>query len=188
MDRISNLPLSLLETILCLLPYQDVVRTSTLSKEWRYHWTNITKIMVIEDYSQTLNQQQRRINISKLLRGAGQALLMHTGPIQEFTLSVVTNAWGNNREIDCIMSHLSRKKTVKKLTVDFVEWSASRGKLTEFLPIREYLLLLTYLESLKIYIDTSFRYDCSLMTKKGFPSSRSMKFESDNRLEHLIEL
>ncbi|GJR47246.1 GEM-associated protein 2 [Tanacetum coccineum] len=47
MDRISNLPLSIIETILCLLPYHDVVRTSTLSKEWRYHWTKIPKIMVI---------------------------------------------------------------------------------------------------------------------------------------------
>ncbi|GJW48807.1 F-box/FBD/LRR-repeat protein-like protein [Tanacetum coccineum] len=94
MDRISNLPL----------------RTSTLSKEWRYHWTNVTKIVVIED---TLNR-------SKLLCGVGQALLMHKGPIHEVTLSVVSDYRGFDVAIDRIISNLSSKKAVKKLRIDFV--------------------------------------------------------------------
>ncbi|GJS63438.1 F-box/FBD/LRR-repeat protein-like protein [Tanacetum coccineum] len=113
MDRISNLPLSLLETILCLLPYHEVVRTSTLSKEWRYHWTNVTKIVVIED--------TRTLNRIKLLSGVSQALLMHKGPIHELTLSIAKDDhWGFDTAIRRIISHLSSKKAVKKLTVDFV--------------------------------------------------------------------
>ncbi|GJS63439.1 F-box/FBD/LRR-repeat protein-like protein [Tanacetum coccineum] len=116
MDRISNLPLSLLETILCLLPYHEVVRTSTLSKEWRYHWTDVTKIVVIED--------TRTLNRIKLLSGVSQALLMHKGPIHEVTLSVAKDDhWGFDTAIRRIISHLSSKKAVKKLTVDF----GSRG-------------------------------------------------------------
>ncbi|GJV05861.1 F-box/FBD/LRR-repeat protein-like protein [Tanacetum coccineum] len=111
MDRISNLPLSLLETILCLLPYHEVVRTSTLSKEWRYHWTDVTKIVVIED--------TRTLNRIKLLSGVSQALLMHKGPIHEVTLSVSKDDhWGFDTAIRRIISHLSSKKAVKKLTVD----------------------------------------------------------------------
>ncbi|GJZ38892.1 F-box/FBD/LRR-repeat protein-like protein [Tanacetum coccineum] len=114
MDRISNLPLRIIKTILCLLPYDDVVRTSTLSKEWRYHWTNVTKIVVIED--------TRTMNRRKLLSGVGQALLMHKGPIHEVTLSVVADDhWGFDTEIRrIIISHLLSKKAVKKLTIDFV--------------------------------------------------------------------
>ncbi|GJX29665.1 zinc finger, CCHC-type containing protein [Tanacetum coccineum] len=116
MDRISNLPLSILETILCLLPYHEVVRTSTLSKEWRYHWTNVTKIVVIED--------TRTLNRIKLLSGVSQALLMHKGPIHEVTLSIAKDDhWGFETVIRRIISHLSSKKAVKKLTVDF----GSRG-------------------------------------------------------------
>ncbi|GKA28060.1 integrase, catalytic region, zinc finger, CCHC-type containing protein [Tanacetum coccineum] len=36
MDRISNVPPGIIELIVCLLPTQEVVRTSILSKEWSY--------------------------------------------------------------------------------------------------------------------------------------------------------
>ncbi|GJW63874.1 hypothetical protein Tco_0115758 [Tanacetum coccineum] len=45
---------------------------------------------------------------------------MHEGPIHEVTLYVVAGDWGYEREIDRIISHLSSKKMVKKLTIDFV--------------------------------------------------------------------
>ncbi|GKE69230.1 F-box/FBD/LRR-repeat protein-like protein, partial [Tanacetum coccineum] len=140
MDRISNLPLSLLETILCLLPYHEVVRTSTLSKEWRYHWTDVTKIVVIED--------TRTLNRIKLLSGVSQALLMHKGPIHEVTLSVAKDDhWGFDTAIRRIISHLSSKKAVKKLTVDF----GSRGYHNS-LPIS--LFLMSQLTDLKEGLQT----------------------------------
>lgn len=39
MDRITNLPSSIVETILYLVPIQEAARTSIRSREWRYHWT-----------------------------------------------------------------------------------------------------------------------------------------------------
>ncbi|KAI7742913.1 hypothetical protein M8C21_008718, partial [Ambrosia artemisiifolia] len=63
MDRISKLPLGIIETILCLLPIHEAVRTSILSKEWRYHWATIPKLVFIDDKHQ-----------------------VHKGPIHEFTM------------------------------------------------------------------------------------------------------
>ncbi|KAJ0906777.1 putative FBD domain, leucine-rich repeat domain superfamily, F-box-like domain superfamily [Helianthus annuus] len=52
MDRISKLPVGVIESILCLLPIQEAARTSILSKEWRYHWIKIPKLEFIEDQFQ----------------------------------------------------------------------------------------------------------------------------------------
>ncbi|GJU52055.1 F-box/FBD/LRR-repeat protein-like protein [Tanacetum coccineum] len=49
MDRISNVPPGVIEIILCLLPTQEAVRTSILSREWRYRWIKIPKL-VFEEY------------------------------------------------------------------------------------------------------------------------------------------
>ena len=49
MDRISNIPLSIIEIILCFLPIEEAVRTSILSREWRYHWNTIPKLTFIEE-------------------------------------------------------------------------------------------------------------------------------------------
>ncbi|GKB37186.1 F-box/FBD/LRR-repeat protein-like protein, partial [Tanacetum coccineum] len=47
-DRIRNVPPSIIETILCLLPIQEAARTSILSRDWRYHWIKIPKLAFIE--------------------------------------------------------------------------------------------------------------------------------------------
>ncbi|KAI3764209.1 hypothetical protein L2E82_14213 [Cichorium intybus] len=43
-DRLSSLPEELLSHILSLMPTKFAVRTSTLSKRWRYHWTFVTNL------------------------------------------------------------------------------------------------------------------------------------------------
>ena len=37
-DTISNLPCNVLDVILGCLPWKDAVKTSILSKDWRYKW------------------------------------------------------------------------------------------------------------------------------------------------------
>ncbi|GKA35886.1 RNA-directed DNA polymerase, eukaryota, reverse transcriptase zinc-binding domain protein [Tanacetum coccineum] len=44
MDRLSNMPDEVLSEILSLMPTKFAVRTSILSKRWRYNWTLVTSI------------------------------------------------------------------------------------------------------------------------------------------------
>ncbi|GJX02592.1 F-box/FBD/LRR-repeat protein-like protein [Tanacetum coccineum] len=134
MDRLSYLPLSIIETILCLIPIQEAGRTSILSREWRYHWTKIPKLVfeeknfqvstvdgaessILEQKHLEPNERQKMDKKSKLIYAVGQVLLMHDGPIHEFTLSLL---YTNQRvKIDHIITHLSRKTSIKKLRLDF---------------------------------------------------------------------
>ncbi|GJR67358.1 F-box/FBD/LRR-repeat protein-like protein [Tanacetum coccineum] len=130
MDRISDIPPSIIETILCLLPIQEAARTSILSRGWRYHWIKTPKLVFIEDtfqvptdeaelLVQTFDRPSQRIGMNKrckLFYAIYQVLLMHERPIQEFTLSMTADK--SCVEIDHILHHLSKKKTVKKLTLD----------------------------------------------------------------------
>ncbi|GKC73772.1 F-box/FBD/LRR-repeat protein-like protein [Tanacetum coccineum] len=133
-DRLSNLPLSIIETILCLVPIQEAGRTSILSKEWRYRWTKIPKLVfeektfqvstvdgaesfILEQKHLEANERQKMDTKSKLIFVVGQVLLMHDGPLHEFTLSFLKS---NQRvKIDHIITHLSRKTSIKKLKLDF---------------------------------------------------------------------
>ncbi|MFS7888979.1 putative F-box domain, FBD domain, leucine-rich repeat domain superfamily [Helianthus anomalus] len=133
MDRISKLPLCIIENILCLLPIQEAARTSILSREWRYHWIKIPKLAFIEDtfqvstdgaelsvLEQTFDEPSERKVIMtkrcKLLYAIYQVLLLHQGPIHEFTLSMAVD--GSCVEIDHILLHLSKKNTLKILNLD----------------------------------------------------------------------
>ncbi|GJX94130.1 F-box/FBD/LRR-repeat protein-like protein [Tanacetum coccineum] len=106
MDRLSDLPLSIIETILCLVPIQEAGRTSILSWKWRYRWTKIPKLLFDEKTFQVstvdgaessiLEQKhlkpyewQKMDRKSKLIYAVGQVLSMHDGPLHEFTLSLL---------------------------------------------------------------------------------------------------
>lgn len=135
LDRISTIPPNIIESILCLVPIQDAARTCILSKEWRYTWTKISKLFFglypriipnrvsIDDnplliLEETFAVPSERIFMSrrfKLFSAIFQVLLVHQGPILDFTLSV--DADETCVEIDQIISYLSRKNTVKKLTL-----------------------------------------------------------------------
>ncbi|GJS63440.1 F-box/FBD/LRR-repeat protein [Tanacetum coccineum] len=120
MDMISNLPSSIVETILCLLPIQEAARTSILSREWRYRWIKIPKIAFIENAFQVstdeaelsvleqscvIPNERKEINKKcKFIHAINQVMTMHEGPIHEFTLSTETDdSW---IEIEHIISQL----------------------------------------------------------------------------------
>ncbi|GJU10770.1 F-box/FBD/LRR-repeat protein [Tanacetum coccineum] len=113
-DRISNLTSPMIENILCLVPIQEAARTSILSKEWRYHWTKIPKLVINEGTFQVSpgkgDQHSKR---QKLYDAIYQILLQHEGPIHEFTLS--TYAGDACYEIDRIISHLPFDPIYRKL-------------------------------------------------------------------------
>ncbi|XP_076883985.1 F-box/FBD/LRR-repeat protein At1g13570-like [Bidens hawaiensis] len=126
-NTINTLPQTIIESILCLLPIEEAARTSILSREWRYKWTQIPKLVFSYDtvYERPTETEQvsymarARKNMNgnlKLFYAIHQVLLLRQGPIHEFTL--VLDADCHCFEIDQIILHLSRNHTVKNLKLD----------------------------------------------------------------------
>nr|XP_043639685.1 F-box/FBD/LRR-repeat protein At1g13570-like [Erigeron canadensis] len=131
-DMISTLPQNIIETILCHLHVRDAVRTSVLSKNWRYSWTRIPKLVFVEDTFKELtagsdqlssleqgivlqNPHNKILKKCKFLYVIYQVLLMHQGPILQFTLDIEACEFARCLEIDQIILHLSRSNTVTEL-------------------------------------------------------------------------
>ncbi|KAK9078398.1 hypothetical protein SSX86_002455 [Deinandra increscens subsp. villosa] len=129
LDIITTLPETITETILCLLPVEEAARTSILSREWRYKWTKIPKLVFnsstvskrTSKETQTSDVKSARSNLDrrcKLFYAIHQVLLLRQGPIHEFTLE----HWDADCEcfeIDQIILHLSMNHALKKLTLAF---------------------------------------------------------------------
>ncbi|XP_058193481.1 F-box/FBD/LRR-repeat protein At1g13570-like [Rhododendron vialii] len=84
-DIISNLPRNLLEEILVCLTIQDAVRTSVLSRKWRYIWTTLPKLVFDDNFCRGSVMRARS---DKLMMTIYKVLLLHHGPILKFTLSL----------------------------------------------------------------------------------------------------
>ncbi|GJX20734.1 F-box/FBD/LRR-repeat protein-like protein [Tanacetum coccineum] len=98
LDTISNLPLPIIENILCSLPIKEAVRTKCL-------WSNI-------DHDDDWSYEKR-----KMVSAIRQVLFLHRGPIFEFSVSMDSFT---NVELDQIIHDLARNKdTLKKLTLHF---------------------------------------------------------------------
>nr|XP_043637816.1 F-box/FBD/LRR-repeat protein At1g13570-like [Erigeron canadensis] len=134
----TTLPSDLIEKILWELPTKELVRTSILSKEWRYRWTRIPEIAFKEDLIQLdyydLNDHQLPIIIKeqqknmrcRFFNTINQYLVLHQGPILAFTLSMeTTSSSADDTSIKQILLDLSRKNTVKKLRLSLVCLSSS---------------------------------------------------------------
>ncbi|XP_071696079.1 F-box/FBD/LRR-repeat protein At1g13570-like [Rutidosis leptorrhynchoides] len=109
-DRLSTLPPNIIEKILCLVPIREAGRTCILSKIWRYTWTKIPKLVFDEDTFQVSDED-------KFFYVIYQILLLHQGPILEFSLCISEPVDEDDTcvEVDPILRYLSRMNTVKKL-------------------------------------------------------------------------
>ncbi|KAK1374536.1 hypothetical protein POM88_030729 [Heracleum sosnowskyi] len=88
-DRISKLPSSLLTLILKRLPIRDVARTSILSKTWRGIWVMHPHLVFDEEFfKQFISKEVRRIPFSVVVKTISSILLLHTGPLLTFHLSI----------------------------------------------------------------------------------------------------
>lgn len=83
-DIISDLTDNVIETILVLMPLRDAVRTSVLSRKWRYKWRKIPQLVF--DNKIILPYQIGARN--RFLVTIYHVLLLHRGPILKFTLSI----------------------------------------------------------------------------------------------------
>ncbi|KAJ9558616.1 hypothetical protein OSB04_013230 [Centaurea solstitialis] len=104
-DRLSNLPESAVSSILERLPVQDAVRTSILSKKWRYRWTTMTSLVLDKQFSGKF-----------AINGAfgRNGLILHPRPITKISLHIPTMYLDSFQEIDQWMLFLSRN-SVKEL-------------------------------------------------------------------------
>lgn len=112
LDRISTLPQDAIDLILSLMPIQDALRTSVLSRKWRYSWTRIPKL-VFSDMG--VSSGNKEIDKYKFVKAIFHVLLLHRGPILEFCiiLYVHKNIFS---EIDQMILHFSRSNNIKKFT------------------------------------------------------------------------
>ncbi|KAK9078401.1 hypothetical protein SSX86_002458 [Deinandra increscens subsp. villosa] len=186
LDRITTLPESITETILCLLPIEDAARTSILSREWRYKWTKIPKLVFYSsgEFERTSEKtasdiQMARKNMDercKLFYVVYQVLLLHQGPIHEFTL--IMDADRHCFEIDQIILYLSRNHAIKKLQLGFAERAFYKLPLSAFS-----LHQLTDLDLSQIVLDHQPIFG-------GFPNLRSLElhcvYSSTKALLHLL--
>ncbi|KAK6141758.1 hypothetical protein DH2020_024501 [Rehmannia glutinosa] len=79
-DAISNLPADVINNnILARLSLRDAVRTSVLSREWRYKWTFIPEIVFGYEFGRAF----LRKHIERII---DQVLSRHQGPINKFVL------------------------------------------------------------------------------------------------------
>ncbi|KAM0007025.1 putative F-box domain, FBD domain, leucine-rich repeat domain superfamily [Helianthus debilis subsp. tardiflorus] len=70
-DRLSMLPEDILSKILSLMPTKFAVRTSLLSKRWRYTWTSVTNL----DFDYTWRDPCKENNISEFVDGNEESFI-----------------------------------------------------------------------------------------------------------------
>ncbi|KAL1814961.1 hypothetical protein ACET3Z_017535 [Daucus carota] len=92
-DRLSNLPRSLIELILKHLPVHDVARMSILSKTWRDVWVMHPHLVLDELFfkqlvSKKVSKKDKVARVSQVSRTISNILLVHTGSILKFHLFI----------------------------------------------------------------------------------------------------
>ena len=114
-DIISSLPQDIIEYILTLMPIRDAVRTSILSRKWRFCWSNIPKL-VFDDKLVKEPSTCKLSNKDRLVCAIFRVLLLHTGSILDFNINV--GQFEMSLEVDIIIRYLSWRNKVKKLVLE----------------------------------------------------------------------
>ncbi|KAF8030165.1 hypothetical protein BT93_E2561 [Corymbia citriodora subsp. variegata] len=83
--QLCDLPDAILLRILALLPTEDVVRTSVLSRRWEYLWTSIPSLIFREKYKEN---HRGRILFRNFM---DRALLLRDASMKAFSLSCVVD-------------------------------------------------------------------------------------------------
>lgn len=121
LDRISSLPAYVIDQILSQLSIRDAVRTSVLSRKWRYKWATIP-LLVFDSQCVSSSQDQTLVK-NKLVNIVDHVLLLHNGPILKFKLSH-RDLLGVT-DIDRWILHVSRS-CIKEFVLEI--WKGQRYK------------------------------------------------------------
>nr|KAJ0226127.1 hypothetical protein LSAT_V11C100007170 [Lactuca sativa] len=106
-DRISKLPEHLIESILERVPFKYAVRTSGISKQWRYRWTTMKAMVFDEDFYKFA--KNGAFGHNGFIRIINQILIIHEGSIRKFQLYLPIMSLDSFQEVDRWMILLSRK-------------------------------------------------------------------------------
>lgn len=114
----TDLPDNVINTILMHLPLRDAVRTSILSKQWRYKWCKLPQLTLDDElWKTTDNLLSPSIKFTTIMYNI---LTLHPGPITNFALSM--SNLKKYPKIDSLMHFLSRKG-IQHLVLQFSEWN-----------------------------------------------------------------
>ncbi|XP_050234505.1 F-box/FBD/LRR-repeat protein At1g13570-like [Mercurialis annua] len=107
-DMISDLPDHIIDNILICLPIQEAVRTSILSKKWRFKWRYLPKLVFDNSsYETAIIPSTAQPSIAKFFLNIYKVLFLHHGPLLNFTFHVPLLK--RYPEIDQLMLYLSEK-------------------------------------------------------------------------------
>ncbi|CAM8884305.1 unnamed protein product [Rhodiola kirilowii] len=96
-DRISDLPNSIIDSILDRVTIGDAVRTSVLSSKWRHHWTRVRNLVfdqkfvrdeIVRTDSNRISYEMAQGMKSHYFEAVGTFLWLYQGPIHKFVLHV----------------------------------------------------------------------------------------------------
>ncbi|GAA0176110.1 hypothetical protein LIER_29165 [Lithospermum erythrorhizon] len=173
LDIFSDLPHSIIETILTKLPLRDAVRTSVLSSRWRYEWTTITQL-VFDDKCVPPSDDRASFE-NCLMNFIFRVLFLHDGPIHKFTL--ISQFLQSCPDIDQWLLFLSRRD-IKELVLQLAddEWFRAPSCLYS-------CHKLTRLELVRCELEPPLKF-------KGFLNLKNLTLQqvviSQNDIEHLI--
>ncbi|XP_033508323.2 F-box/FBD/LRR-repeat protein At1g13570-like [Nicotiana tomentosiformis] len=86
-DIFSNLPENVIDEILICLPFKDAVRTSILSKKWKYNWCRLPEL-TLDRTIWTSKKDFSLFSTSEITYIIYHILILHDGPITKFILDV----------------------------------------------------------------------------------------------------
>ncbi|GFZ18382.1 hypothetical protein Acr_27g0001210 [Actinidia rufa] len=88
-NQFVGLHRNLLDNILERVPIRDAVRTSILSRKWRYIWSEIPQLVFDKQFFEQITRKgQLSVPAYKFVSVISKILLLHTGPILKFTLYI----------------------------------------------------------------------------------------------------
>ncbi|XP_071732833.1 F-box/FBD/LRR-repeat protein At1g13570-like isoform X3 [Rutidosis leptorrhynchoides] len=109
-DRLSRLPEYLIDSILERVPVEDAVRTSVLSRNWRYRWTRMRSLILDEHFSEKLARNGGAFGYNGFIRITNQLFNFLEGPILNVHLHIPKNMVVDNfQEVNQWIFSLSRK-------------------------------------------------------------------------------
>ncbi|KAM0052576.1 putative F-box domain, FBD domain, leucine-rich repeat domain superfamily [Helianthus debilis subsp. tardiflorus] len=107
-DIITNFPEDLINPILERLPVKDAVRTSVLSKNWRYRWTTMRTLDLQYQFSNQFSNIGA-FSHNGFIRVISHIMIHHQGPISKFALHIPKEiVLDSFQEVDQWMLILSR--------------------------------------------------------------------------------